>query len=332
MLLEQTLYRHGRQNLTLNGSKFLLSQVVRLEFDVAIVGGGPAGLSAAVVLGRSCRRVVVFDHGRPRNYAAQAVHCYLGRDGIDPGALRERGRSEAKSYGVEFIDAEVVSACRLAAPGNRLGGFEIQTSAQSFAVRALLLCTGVVDRLPDISGIRDFYGRSVHHCPYCDGWEHRNHRLVALGNSPAVVELAISLRTWSPHVAACSNGRMLSEEERSALRARGASFRTETITGLRGTDGRLEQVLFDSGPPLLCDALFFSSGQFQHSPLTTQLGCEQDEHGLVRTGKKQSTGVDGLFLAGDADGEVQFAIVAAAEGAIAAVAINHLLQEDDRQR
>jgi thioredoxin reductase len=220
----------------------------------------------------------------------------------------------------------------LAAPGRRLGGFELQTSKLSFTARVVLLCTGVVDMLPDIPGIRDFYGRSIHHCPYCDGWEHRDQRLVALGNSEAVVKLAITLRGWSPHVTACSNGRTLGEDESSALRGADLPLRTEKLSGFQGTNGRLEQVLFDSGPPLESDAVFFSSGQFQRSPLTTQLGCQQDEEGLIRTGKKQSTGVNGLFLAGDADGEVQFAIVAAAEGAVAAVAINHLLQEDDQKR
>jgi thioredoxin reductase len=301
------------------------------NFDVAIIGGGPAGLSAAVVLGRSCRKVVLFDHGRPRNYAAQAVHCYLGWDGVAPKGLREQGRIEARSYGVELIDAEVIAARCHARSNDGLAGFEMETSDASFASRALLLCTGVVDELPEIPRLREFYGRSVHHCPYCDGWEHRGQRLVAFGNSHAVVELAISLRTWSPHVTVCSNSRELADDERSALRDGGISLRTERAAGLCGKDGRLEQILFDSGLPLPCDALFFSSGQFQHSPLTTQLGCKQDEQGLVRTGKKQSTGVDGLFLAGDADGEVQFAIVAAAEGAIAAVAINHLLQDDDQK-
>jgi thioredoxin reductase len=300
------------------------------KFDVAIIGGGPAGLSAAVVLGRACRRVVLFDHGRPRNYAAQAVHCYLGRDGVAPDALREQGRNEAKSYGVEFIDKEVIAACRLDEPSERLGGFEIRTSECAFSARALLLCTGVVDVLPDISGIHDFYGRSIHHCPFCDGWEHRNQRLVALGKSDAVVNLAISLRNWSPHVTTCSNGRQLTEEDNRVLRNMDVPLRTEKLREFQGANGRLEQVLFDSGPPLPCDAVFFSSGQFQRSPLTVQLGCQQDEEGLIRTGKKQSTGVKGLFLAGDADGEVQFAIVAAAEGAVAAVTINHLLQEDDQ--
>jgi thioredoxin reductase len=259
------------------------------------------------------------------------VHCYLGRDGIAPDALREQGRSEAKLYGVEFVDEEVIAACRLEAPSSRLGGFEIRTSGQSFAARVLLLCTGVVDMLPDIPGIRDFYGRSIHHCPYCDGWEHRDQRLVALGNSEAVVKLATTLRGWSPHVTACSIGRQVTEDERSMLRSTGARLRMEKIREFQGSNGRLEQVLFVSGLPIECDAVFFSSGQFQRSTLTTELGCKQDEEGLIRTGTKQSTGVNGLFLAGDADGEVQFAIVAAAEGAVAAVAINHLLQEDDQK-
>jgi thioredoxin reductase len=194
----------------------------------------------------------------------------------------------------------------------------------------LLLCTGVVDVLPDIPGIHDFYGRSIHHCPFCDGWEHRNQRLVALGNSDAVVKLATSLRNWSSHVTACSDGRELTEGDTRMLRSRGVTLRMEKIRALQGTNGLLKQIHFDSGPPLPCDAVFFSSGQLQHSPLTLQLGCKQDEEGLIRTGKKQSTGVNGLFLAGDADGEVQFAIVAAAEGAIAAVTINHLLQDEDQ--
>jgi thioredoxin reductase len=302
------------------------------RLDTAIIGGGPAGLSAAIVLGRARRRVILFDHGRPRNYAAEAVHCYLGNDGIAPTSLRDLGRSEAQSYGVQIVDAEVLAARHLNGGGSQLSGFEVQTNDRSFIARTLLLCTGVVDVLPEIPNVRDFYGRSVHHCPYCDGWEHRDQRLVAFGEkTESVVKLALSLSTWSPQVTACSNGAPFSHQERSNLAESGIAFREEKVAGLNGKAGVLEAVQFDSGPPLACDALFFSSGQFQRSPLTTQLGCESDERGMIRTGKKQSTGVEGLFLAGDADGEVQFAIVAAAEGAVAAVAINHLLQEDDQR-
>ena len=304
----------------------------QFDFDTAIIGAGPAGLSAAIVLGRACRRVVVFDHGRPRNDAALAVHCFLGSEGAAPHELRRTGRRVAADYGVHFVDAEVIETCRLPGQNENLNGFELQTRERSFVARTLLLCTGVIDELPQIANIRDFYGRSVHHCPYCDGWEHRGQKLVAFGEeTESVVKLAISLRGWSQDITACTNGRELSHDDRASVDRNRVALREERVTALTGQDGVLDEVVFESGPPLACDAMFFSSGQFQHSPLTTQLGCEWDERGMVRTGKRQSTGVNGLFLAGDADGEVQFAIVAAAEGAVAGVAINHVLEEDDKK-
>jgi thioredoxin reductase len=302
------------------------------EYDVAIVGGGPAGLSAAVVLGRARRRVILLDDGKPRNYAARGVRCFLGCDGIAPDALRELGRKEARHYGVQSVDAKVLAARRLPATGKGLARFELQTSDRTFVARALLLCTGVVDVLPDIANLRDFYGRSVHHCPYCDGWEHRDERLVAFGKTAkGAVNLSLSLRTWSPHVTACSDGERFDEQQRASLKKNDVKFRQERVVAMRGQGGVLQELAFESGPPIKCDALFFSSDQFQRSPLAAQLGVESDEDDLMRTGKKQNTRVDGLFLAGDADGEVQFAIVAAAEGAVAAVAINHFLQEDERR-
>jgi thioredoxin reductase len=303
----------------------------KADFDVAIVGGGPAGLSAAVVLGRARRRVIMFDHGKPRNFAATGVHCYLGLDGIAPDALREKGRNEAEFYGAQIVDTEVVAARRLPGHSERLNGFVLDTKDRSFTARALLLCTGVVDVLPDIANIHEYYGRSVHHCPYCDGWEHRDQRLVALGNNSSPVELALSLRTWSAHIIACSNGHRLEPNDRRLLAQNGIDSREEKIVGLRGQDGKLSAVLFESGPPLPCDALFFSSDQAQSSQLPAMLGCKFDDDCLAQTKERQDTRIPGLFVAGDADGEVQFAIVAAAEGAIAATAINKALQEDDQK-
>jgi thioredoxin reductase len=305
---------------------------VSVDFDVAVIGGGPPGLSAAVVLGRACRRVVLFDHGKPRNMAAQAVHCYLGHDGITPARLRELGRREAQAYGVQFRDQEVVAARRLAGIDPQRDGFEVKTTNETFVVRTLLLATGLVDVLPDIANVREFYGRSVHHCPYCDGWEHRDQQLAAFGDGDKAAALALSLRTWSHQVTACLNGHELSVSSRRELEQHDIAIRSETVRSLEGSAGLLEEVCFESGPPLRCDALFFSAGKFQRSPLATMLGCECDQEGMVRTSDKQSTGINGLFLAGDADGEVQFAIVAAAEGATAATAINKLLQQDEHER
>jgi thioredoxin reductase len=299
------------------------------DFDVAIVGGGPAGLSAAVVLGRSRRRVVVFDDGKPRNYAAQGVHCYLGQEGIEPNSLRELGRNAARHYGVELLDTKVVAARRIDGDGDAAGGFELQTSDRSFIVRALLLCTGLMDGLPDIPNLREFYGRSVHHCPYCDGWEHRDKRLAALGDGEHATKLALSLLTWSRDVTTCTNGEPLAEKDRRMLDRHGVTCREEPILRLQGEDGALEEIMFTTGPSLKCDAVFFSSDKVQRSPLPAMLGCELDDEGLARTGKRQTTCINGLYLAGDADGDAQFAIVAAAEGAIAGTAINAALQKEE---
>jgi thioredoxin reductase len=301
------------------------------DFDVAIVGGGPAGLSAAVVLGRSRRSVGLFDHGKPRNYAAHAVHCYLGLDGIEPLGLRERGRQEALAYGVQLFDVEVKGACCTSPNDSERTSFEIRTNERTFASRAMLLTTGIVDELPDVPGLRDFYGRSVHHCPYCDGWEHRDQKLAAIGSGDSGVKLALSLRTWSQHATFCSNGDAPDAKARRKLAANGIVCREESIERLDGTDGNINEIVFRSGPPLKCDALFFNADKRQQSPLAEMLGCEHNDEDMVQTEKKQRTCVSGLFVAGDADGDVQFAIVAAAEGAIAATAINALLQKQDRQ-
>jgi thioredoxin reductase len=304
-------------------------RVSTTDYDVAIVGGGPAGLSAAVVLGRSRRRVVLFDDGKPRNYAAQGVHCYLGHEGIAPSSLRQLGRNAARHYSVELLDTKIVAVRRLAGDGDTAGRFEVQTSDRSFVVRALLLCTGLMDVLPEIPNLREFYGRSVHHCPYCDGWEHRDKRLAALGDGEHATKLALSLLTWSKEVTACTNGEPLAVKHRRMLDRHGVTHREEPITRLNGKDGALEEIMFTTGPPLKCDAVFFSSDKVQRSPLPAMLGCELDDEGLICTTDKQQTSIDGLFLAGDADADAQFAIVAAAEGAIAAAAINAALQKEE---
>jgi thioredoxin reductase len=302
------------------------------DFDVAVIGGGPAGLSAAVVLARACRRVVLFDHGKPRNYAAQAVHGFLGQDGIRPGELRDRGRNEAKNYGVKFHDDEVTSACALSADGEHDTLFKVSIADNAVTARAVLLATGMIDYLPEIPGLRELYGKSVHHCPFCDGWEHRGKHLVALASGSTAVKLALSLRVWSPQVTACSNGKPISDKEKQELTKNGADWREEKVGRLvEGQDGSINMT-FENTAPLNCDAIFFGGDQGQRSPLAKVLGCETDNDDLIQTYDKQRTCVVGVFVAGDASGDVQFAIVAAAEGAIAAVAINHMLQEQDVRR
>jgi thioredoxin reductase len=301
------------------------------DYDVAVVGAGPAGLSAAITLGRACRRVLVLDHGQPRNVAANAVNCYLGRDGVAPTYLRELGRREASRYGAMFLDAEVTNARCTIEERDRSTRFTIDAAGRTFEVRAMLLATGVVDVLPRIPGVDEFYGKSVHHCPYCDGWEHKNRHLIALGNGPAVVELALTLAGWSKQVTACTNGETLSLESQQCLERNRLGYRHERIARFCGVEQALQQIEFADGTGLACDALFFGSSQGQRSQLPRLLGCDYDKEGLVITRQKQCTSVEGVFIAGDADGDVQFAIVAAAEGATAATAIHkYLLNQEQR--
>jgi thioredoxin reductase len=224
---------------------------------------------------------------------------------------------------VDLIDSEVLAARRIVR--GEEGHVSLAAECGEFTARKLLLATGTRDELPQIENFSRFYGKSVHHCPYCDGWEHRGRVLLALGDGAHAVELALLLRGWSPHVIACTNGQILSIDEQATLAANAIKWHCDVPVKLEG-EAVLHAVKLADGSSVDCDAMFFSNSQTQHSHLAIQLGCRCDQKGLIHTQRKQASTVPGLFVAGDADGEVQFAIVAAAEGAIAGVAINTELQ------
>jgi thioredoxin reductase len=297
------------------------------NWDVLIVGGGPAGLSAALILARARRRVLVCDSGLPRNRRSSRLGGFLTRDGTDPAALLQMARNELAAYDkVELRDnTEISAAMRLDS------GFRIESrSGEIFAGRKLLIANGVTDTLPSIAGIEQFYGRNVWHCPYCDGYEHRDQRVAVYGRGGEAVALALELTGWTAELVMVSDGpSALSHAQRRLLAGNGIAIREEPVAGLHGVDGNLQHLVFSSGEQLAVDAMFFHSDGVADVELARCLGVSTRRNGSVRTAGYGKTGVPGVFIAGDASRHVQLAIIAAGEGAAAAFAINtELLKQE----
>ena len=278
------------------------------------------------MLGRCRRSVLVCDSGHPRNARSQGLHGYLTRDGVTPAEFATLGRTELERYGVVFLRLEVLAATGAA------GRFRISLSdGRQEASRFLLLATGVTDELPAVPGLDACYGRSVFHCPYCDGWEWRDRRLVALGSGRSGAGLALSLKTWSADVLLCTNGGRLELQLRDRLERNQIRLRGEPIDWLDHDEGVMTSMMFRTGKPEPRDALFFSSGQHPQCDLAVKLGCAFNRRGTVNTGTLSNTNVPGVFVAGDLSRDAQVAVVAAAEGVKAAMAINQALQREDLQ-
>jgi len=298
------------------------------DFDVIVAGAGPAGLSAAEILGRCRRRVLVCDTGRPRNAASHALHGYLTRDGSAPAEFLRIACEELRRYDTVELRAIEVTAAR-----RESGGFTVDLADGSvLGCRKLLIATGVTDELPELEGLAALYGRSVFHCPYCDGWEVRDQPLAVYGSGRTGAGLALELTAWSRDLVLCTDGDALEPEHRDTLARLGVAVREEPIARLEGRDGILERIVFAGGATLARRALFFCTGQHQSSSLAADLGCVFNEKGTVHTGDYEITNVPGLFVAGDASRMAQMVVVAAAEGAQAALAMNRAMTEEDLAR
>lgn len=295
-------------------------------YDVIIVGAGPAGLSAALILARCRRAVLVIDSNKPRNAAAHALHGYLTRDGVSPFELRRLGRKELEAYPtVQFWEDAVVEAQR----GE--DGFEILTKTGTrVQARLMLLATGRVDALPEKPGFQEFYGKGVYHCPYCDGWENRDRPIAVYGNGKVGFDYALELLTWSAEVTICTDGSPEWDAEMAAtLERKGIRVIEKPVARLEGANGFLQRVRFADAETLDCTALFFCSDCSQKSSLPEQLGCSFDDDGAVKCDGHTATRVPGMYVAGNVRGGLHLAIAAAAEGAESAVNMNDALLEAD---
>ena len=298
-----------------------------MKFDVLVVGGGPAGLSAALLLGRCHRKVLLCDQGRQRNLSSHAIHGLLGREGRSPSDFLDEALEELSRY--KSVSVRGTRVTDIIPAG---GKFEfICADGMTGTVSKILLATGLVDELPELTGIEPLYGVSVHHCLYCDGFEYTGRPVAAYGKNDKGVDLAIMMKHWMQDVVACSDGTEISPQAAQKLRAYNIPLRSEPIASLEGTNGELTKIAFQSGPDLPRAGLFFSTGCHQASELSKNLGCQRDKKGGVVTDPTTGeTSVPGVYVAGDVSRDVLLVAVAIAEGAEAAVAINKAFLRRDR--
>lgn len=293
--------------------------------DTIIVGGGPAGLTCALVLGRCRRKVLLFDTGMQRNRMSEAMHAFPSRDGENPKVFLNAVKKELLHYGIRVQKKEVIKACRYGR------NFEVTTAAGDvFYSRTLLLATGVKDELPPIRGIENYYGKGVFHCPYCDGYEHRDKTwVVCASRGKVAVELCLKLLTWTSDICLLTQyAKGLSLEEMKLLKRRGIKLIAQPAEEVCGSEGRLTEIRLQHGAVLPCSALIFSAPVKQQSTLAIQLGCLQKRTSKVDSNRLQQTRVEGLYVAGDMAKDMQLVVIAAAEGARAAVAINAKLNKE----
>ncbi len=289
-------------------------------YEVIIVGGSAAGLSAALVLGRFRRRVLICDHQKPRNAPAEAAHNFFTRDGTPPAELLRIGREQLRPYPtVQYRAAEVISLKPIA------DGFDVQTADGAiFQSRRVLLATGVRDELPPIPGLADYWGKGgVHHCPYCHGWEVRDQKIVIIGNGEVVSHLAALLSALSADISACLYGDPPpTPAQLDKLQQMGVTVYDTGIAAVEGDSGHVQGIRLEDGRVLPCQAIFVGTKPQQHSPLAREIGCQFTEQGYVQVDMLGRTSVPHVYAAGDMVTPFHQVVMAAASGTAAGSGIN----------
>lgn len=299
-------------------------------FEIGIVGGGPAGLSAAIWSARYLHSVVLVDSGDPRNWETRGINGFLGFEGVLPAELRERGRESCRKLGVELVNAIVLRAERLSDDEFLLclkGGERIN-------VRRLMVAIGVRDVWPDIPGLEHVYGANAHVCPDCDGYEARGKKVVVIGHGRRAVGMALNLTAWTKDIIICTNGRppeLDDPEYCEKLDALNIPVLTQPIKQVCYEGRQIHCLKLADGMQLDTDKVFFTIGQYPADDLAVQLGCERDDEGHVVIDAHGHTSEINVFAAGDITPGPQLAIAAAAEGATAALAMHKSLMPEEQK-
>jgi len=300
----------------------------REKYDVVVVGGGAAGLSAALVLSRARRRVAVVDAGAPRNAPAAHMQGYLSRDGMPPRDLLAVGRAEVQGYGGQLIAGTVAGVDRNGGPGLRV----LLSNGPQLTARRLIVATGLRDELPDVPGVRERWGRDLLHCPYCHGYEVRDQQLGVLGGTPDAVQHALLVRQWSPDVIYFPHTDTLTANDREQLDARGIGIVEGNVRRLVVDDDHLRGIELDPGDIVHRAAVFVRPRLIPNTELLAGLGCAIDDNGWVKVDPSGRTSVPDVWVAGNAANPRAQVITAAGEGSSVAIAVNADLVGEDVQQ
>jgi thioredoxin reductase len=299
------------------------------RYDVAIVGGGPAGLSAAIWLARYLHKVVVVDSGDPRNWETRGINGYLGHHGIRPPELRALGIAEGAKFGVDYVNGIVDEAT------NETGDLFAIRIREGTVIEAqrILLAIGVKDVWPDIPGLERCYGETIHVCPDCNGYETRDKKTVVVGKGRKAVGMALALTTWTRKIVICTNGEKpeMEQELLDQLKALNIPVLDQPIKCVVSKSSEISGIDLEGGMSLDCERLYFAIGQYPADDLGAQLGCKRDELGRLVIDERNHTSVKNVFAAGDIAPGPQLAICAAASGAVAAVALHASLVPETRK-
>lgn len=287
--------------------------------NVAVIGGGPAGLSAGLMLGRAMKKTIIIDEGRPRNAVTREAHGFLTRDGIRPEQFRRIAKEQLLAYPSVSLLEDTVQTIT-----GENGHFVLETeSGAKIASHKLLFAVGMKDRKLGIPGLAEVYGKSAFVCPYCDGWELRNEKLVVISQGAALMHFAPLLSGWTKSFVVCSNGPAeLSEAERDDLRKHYIPLYDSPIRNIESHNGMVSRIMLEDGTVIPCTGIFFKPDLVLGTDLPVTLGCRLSDTGIVEVDEVGKTSVPGVYAAGDVASWMHHSMAAAASGAIAAAAIN----------